>query len=115
MDHEDKLRTTFSVLRGEVPPPNANSAFGVITRGRAVRSRRRTIAVAGSAVATAGVTALALAFLPDTSSPPPVPGPPLPTSTTTTSGVRTTPKGVPERQDSPPVTTTGQVTTNTTG
>ncbi|MET9224389.1 hypothetical protein [Lentzea sp. NPDC003310] len=89
MDHEDTLRDTFSLLGGEVAPPNGNSAAGVIRRGRAVRSRRRTAAVIGSALATAAVAALALVLLPDPPSTPD-PGPPLPSTT-----VLTTPSGGP--------------------
>ncbi|SDF38599.1 hypothetical protein SAMN05216553_101380 [Lentzea fradiae] len=65
MEHEDTLRTTFTVLRrGETPPPDDNSAARVISRGRAVRARRRNAAVIGSALAAAGVATLAFALLP---------------------------------------------------
>ncbi|MEU3647301.1 hypothetical protein AB0E59_28235 [Lentzea sp. NPDC034063] len=103
MEHEDTLRATFSTLGGEVAPPNSNSAAGVIRRGRAVRSRRRTAAVIGSAVATAAVAAAALALLP---SAPVEPGPSLhPPSQTTTGDVRTTPTGAPESPGGSPTTT----------
>lgn len=106
MEHEDTLRATFSTLGGEVAPPNSHSAAGVIRRGRAVRSRRRTAAVIGSAVATAAVAALALAFLPGAPSTPVVPGPSLQTpSRTTTGGVSTTPTDVPESPAGSPTTT----------
>ncbi|SEQ95301.1 hypothetical protein SAMN05216188_106340 [Lentzea xinjiangensis] len=88
----------------------------MITRGRAVRSRRRD-AVVGSAVATAAVAALALVFLPGTSGTPVQPGPSLLPPATTTTAVGTTPRGVPgSHEDNPVTTTTGQpiTTTNTT-
>ncbi|MFD9700027.1 hypothetical protein [Lentzea sp. NPDC059081] len=91
MEHEDTLRAAFSVLRGEVAPPTPHSAARVILRGRAVRSRRRTAAVVGSAVAAAGIAVLALALLP---SAPAEPGPSLQPPSSTNSEVVTTPTGV---------------------
>ncbi|ANZ41735.1 hypothetical protein BBK82_43125 [Lentzea guizhouensis] len=84
--HEDELRAIFTALRSQETPP-MGSAADVIRRSRAGQSRRRTIAVAGSAVATVGVLVLALVFLPE---PPPLDTPPA-----TNSDVRTTPNSGP--------------------
>ncbi|MGI5499744.1 hypothetical protein [Lentzea sp. CA-135723] len=97
MEHEDTLRATFRTLRGERVPPDAHGAAGVIRRGRAVRSRRRTAAVVGTAVATAAVAALALALLPG---PPTTPEPGAPPAETTTT-VLTTPTDLPPGRTSP--------------
>ena len=96
MDHEDTLRATFRTLQGEAVPPDRHGAAGVIRRGRAVRSRRRTAAVVGTAVATAAVAALALALLPG---PPTTPEPGSPPQPTT--GVLTTPTDLPPSRTSP--------------
>ncbi|WP_394619484.1 hypothetical protein JNUCC0626_10405 [Lentzea sp. JNUCC 0626] len=93
MEHEDTLRATFAKLQGEAVPSHAHGAANVIRRGRAVRSRRRTAAVVGTAVATAAVAALALALLPSQPTTP-EPGAPVPTETTTP-GVLTTPTDLP--------------------
>ncbi|MET9231216.1 hypothetical protein [Lentzea sp. NPDC003310] len=87
MVREDDLRATFSALHQEEAPPRATTAAEVIQRGRAVRSRRRTIAVVGSGLATAGVVAVALAVLPgaapvDPATPAPSTTSQLPPSTT---------------------------------
>ncbi|GGN29883.1 hypothetical protein GCM10011609_87240 [Lentzea pudingi] len=93
MVREDDLRATFSALHGEEAPPRAVTAADLIQRGQAVRSRRRTIAVAGSGLATVGVVAVALAVLPSTTPPEPA-TPPVPSSTTTQVPA-TTPSSVP--------------------
>ncbi|GAA3671169.1 hypothetical protein C8D88_10310 [Lentzea atacamensis] len=92
MVREDDLRATFSALHAEEAPPRAVTAADLIQRGQAVRTRRRTIAVVGTGLATVGVVAVALAVLPATTpSDPAVPGP----STTT----------APPRPESPVPTT----------
>lgn len=104
MVREDDLRATFSALHAEEAPPRAVTAADLIQRGQAVRARRRTIAVAGTGLATVGVVAVALSVLPATTPPDPaVPGP----STTTappqpTSPLLTTPP--PSSVESPPTT-----------
>ncbi len=98
MVREDDLRATFSALHGEEAPPRAVTAADLIQRGRAVRSRRRTIAVVGSGLATVGVVAVALAVLPAATPPEPLtPGP-----SSTTSPVWSTPTTSPSSAESPP-------------
>jgi hypothetical protein len=98
MVREDDLRATFSALHAEEAPPRAVTAADLIQRGRSVRTRRRTIAVVGSGLATVGVVALALAVLPAATPPEPaIPGPssttsPVPSTTTPTSTPTTTPE-----------------------
>ncbi len=109
MVHEDELRAIFSALRSQSAPPSSGTATDLIRRSRARRSRRRNAAVMGSAAATTGVLALALAFLPGTSGTPVEPGPSLRPPVSTTTGVLTTPTGVPRTTPSiPATTTTGQ-------
>ncbi|GGM94178.1 hypothetical protein GCM10011609_34540 [Lentzea pudingi] len=110
MVHEDELRAIFSALRSQTAPPGSSSATDLIRCSRARQSRRRSAAVTGSVVATAGILVLALAFLPDTTSTPVDPGPSLQAPTSTTDSVLTTPKGVPDSYRTTPgvpVTTTG--------
>lgn len=93
MVREDDLRATFSALHAEEAPPRAVTAADLIQRGQAVRTRRRTIAVVGTGLATAGVVAVALAVLPAaTPSDPAVPGPSMTTAPPQpTSSLLTTP------------------------
>lgn len=93
MVREDDLRATFSALHGEEAPPRAVTAADLIQRGRAVRSRRRTIAVVGTGLATVGVVAVALAVLPPAT--PPEPATPPAPSSTTTQVPSTTPSSIP--------------------
>ncbi|WP_434444045.1 hypothetical protein [Lentzea sp. E54] len=110
MVHEDELRAIFSALRTQAAPPGSSSATELIRRSRAARSRRRTAAVVGSAVATVAVLALGLALLPEPPSTPVEPGPSL-QPTSTTNGVLTTPDGVPGSHGTTTVTTTTVTTT----
>ncbi|SDH08665.1 hypothetical protein SAMN05216553_115208 [Lentzea fradiae] len=100
MVREDDLRATFSALHAEDAPPRAVTAADVIRRGRTVRTRRRTIAVAGTGLATVAVVGVALAVLPPAASPEQLdPGP----STTTTSQVpSTTPPPSPNSVETTP-------------
>jgi hypothetical protein len=98
MVREDDLRATFSALNAEEAPPRAVTAADLIQRGRTVRSRRRAIAVGGTAFATFGVVGLALAVLPPSAPPDPLtPGPSsttqtqVPTTTEPASSVQSTP------------------------
>lgn len=119
MVREDDLRATFSALHAEGAPPRAITAADLIQRGRTVRTRRRTIAVVGTGLATVGVVAVALAVLPPATPPEPlVPGPstttstPQPTPPSSPSSVESTPSTTPsapyvtESQGPPPVQTT---------
>ncbi|WP_329790330.1 hypothetical protein V1227_00050 [Lentzea sp. DG1S-22] len=81
MVREDDLRATFSALHQDAEaPPRAVTAADLIRRGQAVRSRRRTVAVVGTGLATAGVVAVALAVLPAAKPSEPA-TPPLPSTT----------------------------------
>ncbi|WP_086668750.1 hypothetical protein [Lentzea kentuckyensis] len=129
MVREDDLRATFSALHAEGAPPRATTAADLIQRGQAVRSRRRTIAVVGSGLATVGVVAVALAVLPAATPPEPAtpPGPasttwPVPTNTTpppssmVSTPTTVTPPSGPQSSnpDTPPVgTSLPPVTTST--
>ncbi|MCG8923729.1 hypothetical protein [Lentzea sp. CC55] len=94
MVREDDLRATFSALHQDAEaPPRAVTAADLIRRGQAVRSRRRTVAVVGTGLATAGVVAVALAVLPAAKPSEPA-TPPLPSTTSappTPSAVSPTP------------------------
>lgn len=81
MVREDDLRATFSALHAEDAPPRAVTAADVIRRGRTVRTRRRTLAVVGTGLATAAVVGVALAVLPHSEPPPGQLEPGLPVTT----------------------------------
>ena len=102
MVREDDLRATFSALHAEGAPPRATTAADLIQRGQAVRSRRRTIAVVGSGLATVGVVAVALAVLPAAT--PPEPATPPGPSSTRSQVPTTTPPPSPSSLPSTPTT-----------
>jgi len=123
MVREDDLRATFSALSAEEAPPRAVTAADLIQRGRTVRSRRRAIAVGGTAFATFGVVGLALAVLPPSAPPDPLtPGPSsttqMPVTTTTvppssvSSTVQTTAPDEPPQSSSPAGTRSTQSNTS---
>lgn len=123
MVREDDLRATFSALSAEEAPPRAVTAADLIQRGRTVRSRRRAIAVGGTAFATVGVVGLALAVLPPSAPPDPLtPGPSsttqMPVTTTTvppspvSSTVQTTAPDEPPQSSGPASTRSTQSSTS---
>ncbi|WP_424186214.1 hypothetical protein ACOBQX_30775 [Actinokineospora sp. G85] len=81
-DMGDELRALFTAADATYRPAGTTTAESVITRGRRVRARRRTLAVTASAATVVLVlTGAVLLMRPDPAAPVP-PAVPAPTSTT---------------------------------